>query len=183
MPEGCGPVSGIYYVEQALNRVENVHVKHLRPGYFYYNFLNSAAMAKHLGILGGNFGENTKMVLVDTNDIAEAAAEELLHLNFTGNSIRYIVSDERTTTEIASVFRKAIGKPDLRWVNFSDQDTQAAMLQNGLPEEMAKNYTEMGVAMRTGDMLAEYRQQETPVISPTKLEAFSSQFAQAYTQA
>ncbi len=183
MPEGCGPVSGVYYVEQALNNLENVHVKHLRPGYFYYNFLNNAAMAKHMGILGGNFGENTKMVLVDTNDIAEVAAEELLLLNFTGKSIRYIVSDERTTTEIASVFGRAIGKPDLRWVDFSDQDTHTAMLQNGLPEEMARNYTEMGAAMRSGDMFAEYRQLETPVISSTKLETYGPQFAQAYANA
>ncbi len=183
LPEGCGPVSGIYYVEQALNELENVHVKHLRPGYFYYNFLNNAAMAKHMGILGGNFGQDTKMVLVDTGDIAEVAAEELLNLNFSGKSIRYIVSDERTTSEIAAVLGKAIGKPYLHWADFSDQDTKAAMLQNGLPEEMAKNYIEMGVAMRTGDMFAEYRQQQSLVISPTKLEAYGPQFAQAYANA
>ena len=183
MPEGCGPVSGVYYVEQALNNLENVHVKHLRPGYFYYNFLNNAAMAKHLGILGGNFGQNTRMVLVHTADIAQIAADELINLNFTGQSIRYIVSDERTTSEIAAVFGQAIGKPDLGWVDFTDQDTHAALLQNGLPEEMAKNYTEMGAAMRSGAMFTEYRQQDSPAISPTKLEAYAPQFAQAYTNA
>ncbi|RDC62355.1 NmrA family NAD(P)-binding protein [Adhaeribacter pallidiroseus] len=183
MPEGCGPVSGVYHVEEALNALENVNVKHLRPGYFYYNFLNNAAMAKHMGILGGNFGEETKMVLVDTGDIAKAAAEELLNLDFTGKSIRYIVSDERTTSEIAAILGQAVGKPDLHWVDFTDEDTLAAMVQNGLPEEMAKNYTEMGAAMRNGSMFAEYRQQENPPISQTKLESFGPVFAQAYAHA
>jgi uncharacterized protein YbjT (DUF2867 family) len=78
MPNGCGPVSGLYYAEQALNELENVQVKHLRPGFFYYNFFSNVGMVKHMGIIGGNYGQDTTMVLVDTDDIAEAAAEELL---------------------------------------------------------------------------------------------------------
>ncbi len=183
MPAGCGPVSGIHYVEEALNELEGVHVLHLRPGYFYYNFLNNAAMAKHIGILGSNFGAETKLTLVATEDIAEVAAEELLHLNFRGKSIRYLVSDERTTTEIAAVLGQAVGKPDLRWVDFPDQDTLGAMLQAGLPEEVAKNYTEVGAAMRSGEMFAEYRQQKTPVFGKTKFEAFAPAFAEAYATA
>ncbi|QNF33992.1 NAD(P)H-binding protein [Adhaeribacter swui] len=183
MPEGCGPVSGIYYVEQALNELENVNVIHLRPGYFYYNFLNNAGMVKHLGIIGGNFGADTQLALADTSDIAEAAAEELLNLKFTGKSIRYVVSDERTTHEIAAVLGNAVGKPDLHWVDFSDEDTKAAMIQNGLPEEMAKHYTDMGAALRSGEMAAEYQQQKPITLSKTKLESFAPAFAQAYNNA
>ncbi|PSR53965.1 NAD-dependent dehydratase [Adhaeribacter arboris] len=182
MPEGCGPVSGIYYVEQALNELEGVAVKHLRPGFFYYNFLANAGMVKHMGIIGGNYGSDTKMVLVATDDIAEVAAEELLNLNFTGKSVRYIVSDERRTQEIATIFGQAVGKPDLHWVDFPDQDTLGAMLQNGLPEDVAKNYTEMGAAIRSEEMFSDYRQQKSIKLSKTKLEAFAPSFAQAYAQ-
>jgi hypothetical protein len=49
-----------------------------------------------------------------------------------------------------------VGKTDLPWVDFTDQDTLGAMLQNGLPENVAQNYTEMGVAMRSGEMAADY---------------------------
>ncbi|QMU29538.1 NmrA family NAD(P)-binding protein [Adhaeribacter radiodurans] len=183
MSEGCGPVSGLHFAEQALNNLQNVNVLHLRPGYFYYNFLANAGMVKHMGIIGGNYGPNTKMVLADTNDIAEVAAEALLNLNFAGKNIRYIVSDERTTKEIAAVFGEAIGKPDLQWIDFSDQDTLGAMVQNGLPEEIAKNYTEMGVALRNGEMAADYYQQKPVPLSKTKLEDFAPTFAQAYEQA
>ena len=41
-----------------------------------------------------------KMILADTNDIAEVAFEELSALKFTGLSYRYIASDERSTAEI-----------------------------------------------------------------------------------
>ncbi|MDQ4141003.1 MAG: NAD(P)H-binding protein [Bacteroidota bacterium] len=183
MPEGCGPVSGLFFAEQALNELENVHVLHLRPGFFYYNFLANAGMVKHMGIIGGNYGPDTKLVLADTNDIANAAAEALLNLSFTGKSIQYIVSDERTTHEIATVFGQAVSKPDLPWVDFLDQDTLGAMVQNGLPEEVAKNYTEMGAAIRNGEMAADYNQQKPIPLSKTKLEDFAPAFAQAYNQA
>ena len=182
LPEGCGPVSGIYYVEQALDALEGVHVKHLRPGFFYYNFLNNAGMVKHAGIIGGNYGPDTKLILADTRDIAEVAAEELLNLTFTGKSYRYIASDERTTHEIATVLGQAVGKPDLTWVDFPDEATLAAMLQNGLPEDNAKNYTEMGTAIRSGEMFSDFRKQGVSSYGKVKLEDFAPAFAEAYAK-
>jgi uncharacterized protein YbjT (DUF2867 family) len=113
MPVGCGPVSGLYFVEKALNNLAGVNVKHLRPGFFYPNFLGNIGMIKHMGIIGANYGDGTKLALVHTDDIAEAAAEELLSLSFTGKSIRYVVSDEKTTYEVASILGRAIGMPEL----------------------------------------------------------------------
>lgn len=182
MPEGCGPVSGLFYVEQALDALEGVHVKHLRPGFFYYNFLNNAGMVKHAGIIGGNYGPDTKLVLADTQDIADVAAEELLNLTFTGKSYHYIVSDERTTHEIASVLGQAVGKPDLTWVDFPDDATLDAMLQGGLPEDNAKNYAEMGAAIRSGNMFSDYQVKGVEQYGKVKLEDFAPAFADAYTK-
>jgi uncharacterized protein YbjT (DUF2867 family) len=182
MPEGCGPVSGLYYVEQALNALEGVNVKHLRPGFFYYNFMANIGMIKHMGIIGGNYGENAKLVLSNPADIADAAAEELLNLSFTGSSIRYVASDEKTTDEVASILGSAIGKPDLKWVNFSDEQTMGGMLQNGVPEDVAKNYAEMGSAMRSGNMASEYLKNKPSGFGKTKFEAFAPEFAAAYAQ-
>lgn len=182
MPEGCGPVSGLYYVEQALNALEGVNVKHLRPGFFYYNFLANIGMIKHMGIIGGNYGEGAKLVLADPADIADAAATELLNLSFDGKSLTYVVSDEKTTDEIASVLGAAIGKPDLKWINFSDEDTVGGMLQNGVPLDIAKNYAEMGAAMRSGEMAAEYRGIKSVKFGKTRFKEFANVFASAYSQ-
>ena len=182
MPEGCGPVSGLFFVEKALNALESVNVKHLRPGFFYTNFLANAGMVKHMGIIGGNYGENAKLVLVHPSDIAEVAAEEILGLKFKGKSIRYIVSDEKTTNEVAKILGKAIGKPELPWVNFKDEETLGGMLQAGVPEEIAKNYAEMGAAMRSGQMDSDYLKNKPTVFGKTKLEAFTPVFAAVYSQ-
>jgi uncharacterized protein YbjT (DUF2867 family) len=182
MPDGCGPVSGLHYVEQALNALEGVNVKHLRPGFFYYNFLANIGMIKHMGIIGGNYGESAKLVLANPADIAEAAAEELLNLSFTGKSIRYVVSDEKTTDEVAAILGAGIGKPDLKWINFSDEDTVGGMLQNGLPLDIAKNYAEMGAAMRNGEMASEYNEIKSVKFGKTRFEEFAAVFAAVYSQ-
>ena len=182
MPEGCGPVSGLYHVEQALNGLEGVNVKHLRPGFFYYNFLANIGMVKHMGIIGGNYGEGAKLVLANPADIADAAAAEFLNLSFRGKSITYVVSDEKTTDEVASILGTAVGKPDLKWINFSDEDSVGGMLQNGVPLDIAKNYAEMGAAMRSGEMASEYIGIKSVKFGNTRFETFAPVFAAAYSQ-
>jgi len=182
MPEGCGPVSGLFFVEKALNALEGVNVEHLRPGFFYPNFLANVGMVKHMGIIGGNYGENAKLVLVHPTDIAEVAAEEIQGLNFKGKSIRYIASDEKTTSEVAAILGKAIGKPELPWVNFKDEETLGGMLQAGVPEEIAKNYAEMGAAMRNGEMDSDYLKNKPAVFGKTKFETFAPVFAAVFAQ-
>ena len=182
MPEGCGPVSGLYYVEKELNALDKVNVKHLRPGFFYNNFLANVGMVKHMGIIGANYGEAATLVLVHPEDIAEVAAEELQNLSFKGKSIRYVVSDEKTTNEVAATLGNAIGKPELPWVNFKDEDSIGGMLQAGLPEDVAKNYAEMGAAMRSGEMASDYLKKNPSEFGKTKLEAFAPVFAAVYRQ-
>ena len=182
MPEGCGPVSGLFFVEKALNELEEVNVKHLRPGFFYTNFLANVGMVKHMGIIGGNYGDGATLVIVHPKDIAEVAADELQKLNFKGKSIRYIASDEKTTNEVAAILGTAIGKPELPWVNFKDEETLGGMLQAGVPEEIAKNYAEMGTAMRSGEMDSDYLKNKPSVFGKTKFEAFAPVFSAVYSQ-
>ncbi|PZR26550.1 MAG: NAD-dependent dehydratase [Azospira oryzae] len=175
----CGPVNGIYDFEQQLNRIPGLHVKHLRPSFFYYNLLNMIGLVKQAGILGANYGDQ-KIALVHTNDIAAAALEELVSLSFKGNSVRYIVSDERTGNEIAAVLGKAIGKP-LPWVVFTDEQQLQGLLGAGVPPTHAAAYVEMGAAQRTG-ILQEDMLRNKPALSPTKLEDFANEFVEAYNE-
>jgi len=93
-----------------------------------------------------------------------------------------VVSDEKTAGELASTIGKAIGKPELPWVEFKDQDTLSGMLQAGLPEEIARNYTEMGTAMRSGEMISDYKVNRPSSFGKTKLETFAPYFAAVYAQ-
>jgi uncharacterized protein YbjT (DUF2867 family) len=182
LPAGCGPVSGIHLVEQELNTLSGIDIKHLRPAYFYTNLLSAIGMIKQGGIYGNNYSAGRKLFLVSPTDIAEAAAEELLRLSFTGKSVRYIVSDELTSLEIASILGAAIGKPDLPYVEFSDEDALKGMLQAGLSEDIARNFVELGRATRTGEMFADYVEHQV-TLSQTKFRDFAPDFAAAYAEA
>jgi uncharacterized protein YbjT (DUF2867 family) len=175
---GCGPVDGLYDFEQKLNAIPGLHVKHLRPAFFYYNFLALIPMVKGAGMLGANYGGNHTLFMVHPRDIASAALEELLNLDFTSSSVRYIAGDERDGKAIAAVLGKAIGK-ELSWVEFTDDQQEQGLLGAGLSAEVARQYAQMGHALRDGSMQEDLRKHR-PAFSPTKLEDFAQEFAQAY---
>lgn len=179
--DGVGPVSGLHRAEEALNELEDVNIKHLRPAYFYFNLFSNISLIKNAGIIGSNFAvKENKFPLVDPADIAAVAAEELLQLNFNGKSIKYIASDEVSTDAIATEIGKAIGKPDLHWVAFSDEQAFNGMTQAGLPEEVAKNYVEMGASINNGIMSEDYWKKQPATLGKTKLSDFAKIFAAAY---
>ncbi|MCW3089182.1 MAG: NAD-dependent epimerase/dehydratase family protein [Ferruginibacter sp.] len=179
MKNGAGPVDGLADLEDLLSRLEDVNVKFLRPAYFMYNLFNMIPMIKNMHIMGGNFGGNEeKLVLAHTNDIAEAAVQELSELNFSGHSVRYIASDEKTTNEIAEILSAAANK-ETPWVLFSDEQALEGAKQAGFSETLAEAFTTMGKAIREGKMQEDYWKNH-PTLSHTKLEDFAKEFEQAF---
>lgn len=170
LPAGAGPITGMHDAEEILNRLGGVIIKHLRPASFYYNFFANIGMIKHGGILGGNYPANARLVLVHPKDIADAAFEEIT-LPFTGNTIRYIASDEKTAAEVTAVIGAAIGKPELPWVEFTDEQSIGGMQQAGLSEDVAKNLTEMGNAVKSG-IIGEDYDKHKPAFGKRKFEDF-----------
>jgi uncharacterized protein YbjT (DUF2867 family) len=183
LADGAGPISGLHRAEEALNQLKDVNIRHLRPAYFYHNLLSNIPLIRQAGIIGGNFEiEGNDFAIVDPQDIATAAAEELLKLDFKGHSVRYVASDEVSTGRIASVLGNAIGKPELPWVRFSDEQAFEGMVQAGLSEEVARNYVEMGQALQSGKLSEDYRKHR-PELGAVKLEDFAQLFAGAYQAA
>lgn len=175
----AGPINGLAYFEQQLDNLK-IDVLHLRASYFYTNLFNMAELIKNAGIMGSNFGAaNEKMVLVHPEDIAAAAAKHLLRLDFSGHSHEYVSGDVRTFSEIAQEIGKAVGKENLPWIVFSDEDTLAAMLQAGLPKTNADGYLEMGQAIRSGILQEDFFASGAQPQGKVKLEDFAKMFAQA----
>lgn len=174
-----GPIKTLYHIEKLYNGLENVSVTFLRAGYFYINFFNDIPMIKNAGIIGGNYPENVEVPLVHPNDIAKAAAEELVR-NSDGKNVKYIVSDVRPANNFAKVFGAAIGKPELPWVEFKDEESLNGMLQAGLPQEVAELYTEMGRGIRTGVVQKDFIEHGSPVDGKVKLEGFAKEFADRF---
>lgn len=183
MGTGAGPVDGLSYLEKVLTKLSDVNVLNLRPSYFFYNLHQQAGMIKQAGIMGSNINEDHTMVLTHTSDIAEVAIAALLNLDFKGQTVKYIASDERKLSEIASVLSTAVNKPGTPWIEFSDEQSFQGMLQAGLNDEMANGYVAMGKAMRTKEMEADYWNNRPEKLGKVKLEDFAKEFAAGFNGA
>ncbi len=179
LSEGTGPIAGLYDVEHELNTLDGVAVKHLRACFFFINFFFDMGTIRNMGIMGNNYGEKTKLVMVHPRDIATVAAQELQN-SFEGKSHRYVVSDEREIAEIVKILGTAIGKPELPWVQFSDAETFAGMTAAGMSEAIASVYIEMGHAIESGILFEDFNQHRPEVWGATKLEDFAKEFAAVY---
>jgi hypothetical protein len=117
--------------------------------------------------------------MVHPEDIAMAVAEELQKT--TGqNSVRYISSDERRIQEAATVLGKAVGIDALPWVEFTDEQLKAGLMQAGISEEIAGLFAEMGRAIHSGILWDDYDANHIMPSGTHKLESFAKEFAGSF---
>ncbi len=181
MGRGAGPIDGLAYLESKLNELSDIQAVYLRPSYFYYNFFSMIPLIKNMGIMGSNMPADHNLVLTDTSDIADIASDYLLNDKFNGKEILYISSDVKTLGEVTSAIGKSIGKPELSWVQFTDEQSLNGALQAGLSHTLAEGYTTMGAAIASKEIEADYWKNEGKVIiGKIKLNDFVQQFAGAF---
>jgi len=173
---GTGQISGVHDAELELNKLEGVAIKHVRAGFFYTNFYNNIPMINQ-GFMGSNYNSQTRLVMTHPRDIANIVAEELQN-SFTGTSVRYAVSDDRTFDEIVKVLGTAVGKPELKWIEFTDEQAYDGMLQGGLSPELARNFTEMGTAIRSAILWKDFDATGGAISGKIKLEEFAKELAE-----
>jgi uncharacterized protein YbjT (DUF2867 family) len=179
LPDGTGPIAGIHDVENIFSTLEDVAIKHVRAAFFYTNFYANTDMIKHAGIIGANYGGGDKLIMVHPADIATAIAEEI-QKPISGKTIRYISSDERTLNEVAAILGNAVGKPDLPWVEFTDEQALKGMIEGHLPDEIAKMYVEMGTAIKSRILWEDYESRDEHPAGKIKLEQFAKEFAAGF---
>ena len=181
MGKGAGPIDGLAYLESKLNELSDVQAVYLRPSYFYYNFFSMIPLIKNMGIMGSNMPADHNLVLTHTSDIANIASDYLLADKFNGKEILYISSDVKTLAEVTSAIGKSIGKPELAWVQFTDEQSLNGALQAGLSPTLAEGYTTMGAAITSQELEADYwKKEEKIAIGKVKLEDFIQEFAGAF---
>lgn len=181
LAEGTGIIVGSYHVEQIFNELATASMTYLRPTSFYTNLYHYLEMIKGAGFMGTNYGGDDKLVMVAAEDIASAAAEET-EAQSMGKKIRYVASDEHTCNEIASILGAAIGKPDLKWLTFTDAETQAAMEKNGVAVHMATKLVELNASIHSGAIRKDYDLHLPGAMGKVKLEDFAKEFAVVFNK-
>jgi len=179
LDSGVGPIKGIHDVEGILSGLDGVAVKFIRAPFFYINFFSNIPLIKHQGIIGSNYPADARLIMVHPKDIAAAVAEELQQ-DFTGKSVRYIVSDESTPGNAAAVLGEAIGNPNLPWIEFTDEQLAGGLQQAGVPPEMTRNFVEMGTAVRRAKIWEDYDKHRPAAKGKVSLHDFAKEFAAVY---
>ncbi len=180
-PGGNGPIAGLHVLEQRLDRIRGLAPLHQRPGYFFENHLGWIGMIKGMGIAGSALRPDLRMAQLPTRDIGEAAARRLLALDWSGRTVQELQGQrDLAMPEVAAALGKAIGKPDLKYVQFPYPDAEKGMVAAGLPPEMAALYVEMSRGFNEGHLKA--TQPRSPsTTTPTSIEAWAAEvFAPAF---
>ncbi len=167
-----GPVVGLHNFEQKLNRIEGANVLHLRAGYFMENTLAQVGAIQTMGKAAGPLSPDLKLPMIATRDIGTVAAEALLQLNFQGKQTREVLGQrDLSMAEAASVIGKAIGKPNLEYVQMPDQQMRSVLVQMGMSQSFADLILEMAHALHTGHMRA-LEPRSPKNTTPTSYEQF-----------
>ncbi|MBK9152898.1 MAG: NmrA family NAD(P)-binding protein [Chloracidobacterium sp.] len=151
LPSGTGPIAGLHEFEERLKQVAGLSLTVLRPTYFMENFLYTIPLIKSAGINGGAIKGDVPVAMIATADIAEAAAGILAGPGSSGTEVRELLGPKDLTfSEASGILGAAIGKPDLQYVEFSDQDYRGALLGMGFSPSVADSYLEMDAAISNG---------------------------------
>lgn len=172
LPEGAGPVSGLYYLEHMLNNIPDLNVLHLRPGFFYQNLYGVLDMIKHMGVIAQPVAGDFAFNMVHTTDIAGIAAQRLLALDFTGNSIQYIAGPkDYSFTDAAAFISNASGK-QVPFVASTIEQAVAGMIGAGIPAAIAEPYGEFYSAFQTKQYYADFDRKVNVTEGQITLEQF-----------
>lgn len=182
-PSGTGPVVGLYNFEQKLNQIEGAKVLHLRAGYFMENTLPQAAAIRMMGSAMGPVRPDLKLSMIASCDIGNAAAEALLRRDFGGKQTRELLGQrDLDYTEATTIMGKAIGKPDLKYIQAPEDQVRAAMVQMGMSENLARLILELASALNSGHMRALEPRGEQNTTSTTFENFVAEYFVPAYQQ-
>lgn len=179
---GTGPILGLHEFENAVRGIAGVSAVILRPTFFMENHLGSMGLVKHAGINGSSMRGDTRLPMVATRDIAAVAAEILSVATFTGVTVREILGPrDYSMQETTAILGAAIGKPDLAYVQFPDDDFKKGLEGAGFSADVARNFVEMNAAFNAGVIQSTSQRSAANTLGATTLEQFAREvFAPAF---
>jgi uncharacterized protein YbjT (DUF2867 family) len=181
-PDGVGVVGVLYNFEQDLAGLEGVNVLSLRPTYFMDNIYPQEQIIKAMGFMGGPVAGDVSMPVVHTRDVGAVAAARMADRGFTGHSVEYILGPRDISyNEITEALGKAIGREDLKYVQFPGDQAVFGLQQFGFSENSARLIVELADGVNNGVVL-EHCERTPENTTPTTLEEFAEEFGRLYNQ-
>jgi uncharacterized protein YbjT (DUF2867 family) len=181
--QGTGPVIGLYKLEQKLNQLDGANVLFLRAGYFMENTLPQVPVISKMGAVLGPVRPDLKLPMIASRDIGAFASNALLSPSFRGKQTQELLGQRDITyNDVATIIGKAIGKPDLKYAQPTNEQVRPALVQSGMSEQFAGLILELATALNSGHMRA-LEPRTSKNTTPTTYENFVAEvFLPAYQQ-
>lgn len=181
LEKGTGPILGLRDQEQRLNALDGVNVIHLRPTYFMENLLMNIPLINEKGITGSAVRGDQTFAMIATKDIATSVALHLVKRDFTGKSVQDLLGRrDLSLAEATTVIGRAIGMPDLKYVQFSYSDAENWLIEMGVGKDASRLFMEMSKALNDG-VFAVNRPRTLDNTTLTSIEEFAKTFAKYYS--
>jgi uncharacterized protein YbjT (DUF2867 family) len=115
------------------------------------NTLPQIGIIKTMGVTAGPVRSDLLIPMIATRDIANAAADALLKLDFGSQETRELLGQRDISyAEATQAIGNAIGDSDLAYVQLPDEQVRAAFIQIGMSPNVADLILEMSTAMNEG---------------------------------
>jgi uncharacterized protein YbjT (DUF2867 family) len=169
---GVGPVAGLHEIEELLFGLEGTNVLSLRAAWHMENLLASLPMIQNHTINGSAIRGDHRFPMIATVDVAERAAQHLLHSDFAGHTVEAILGPEDVSmNEVTRALGAALGIPDLPYVEFPPEGVKMALQGIGMSEEAASLVVESQIAINE-DRVLDGVERTAETTTPTRLDAF-----------
>ncbi len=176
---GTGPIVGLHRLEQALAETGTEQL-HLRPGYFYENFFAALPMIRAAGVYDDALAPEAAIPMTATRDIGEAVAAELADGNWRRVEVRELVGEPgMTMPEATTILGRALGRPELRYAQVSDEEYLKGLVGAGLSRAVAEIYLGLAQAINAS-RVGSREPRSARTTAPTRFADFAPTVAAAY---
>jgi len=153
LPEGTGPIKGLFDFEQKLDKLADVNVLILRPAFFMENLFQGIPVMQTTGSNGSALRPDVCTPMIATRDIAEFAAKSMVELTFKGVTAQVLLGPSNVSMAEATLsIGKAIGKQELEYIQIPYESLKVALSRMGATEDVVSEFIEMTEWFNKGSM-------------------------------
>lgn len=182
LAKGTGPILGLHLLEERLKTLPGATtVESLRPVFFMENHLFSLALIQGMGIMGGPLKGDAAIPQIATQDIGVYAAERLLSPGKGRIATELFGPRDCSMNDSVKILGAAIGKPDLKWVQFPEADARKGMLGMGMSPSVVADFLEMYASFNAGVVRPENDRAKSPQTKTTLEEFAKTAFKEAFS--
>ncbi len=166
--------------EERLNTMTAVNIAHLRPGFFFENYLRDITALKATGALRGALAPGLPIPMVSTRDIGARAAKLMQQRDFKGHvALDLLGPEDVAPRDAARILGQAIGENSLDYVKISIAEFNAELQTAGVGTSCAEAIAGIYEGYNSG-LLRPEAPRNAASTTPIGINSFAGIFAEAF---